>query len=107
MRVAELEIEQYTKRNSKSDVGFSFNGNITTANGSFTTQAGFTIKDSKNLNFTQANGVQTVSGNITLQEGTSLLVALGREAGFSTNERRRIMQLAVAQSDNATEYDNV
>lgn len=78
-----LNLEQYLKRTSKSDVSCSFNGSVESGQGTMTVESGFTVKDYKNITFTGNEGVYTINGNMTLQDGTSLLVALGREAGLA------------------------
>lgn len=101
-------IKRQTKRIGDSDVNYKFDGSLESGQGVITAEAGFTVKDYKNLTFTGNEGIQTINGQITLQEGTSLLVALGREANFSKEERHKFAQLAVAHSYNGNEdyYDD-
>ena len=101
-------LKRQTKRTGKSDVNYKFEGSVESGQGVITAEAGFTVKDYKNLTFTGNEGIQTINGQITLQEGTSLLVALGREANLSTQERHNFAQLAVAHSYNGNEgfYDD-
>lgn len=101
-------LKRQTKRTGKSDVNYKFEGSIESGQGVVTAEAGFTVKDYKSLTFTGNEGIQTINGQITLQESTSLLVALGREANLSTQERHNFAQLAVAHSYNGNEgsYDD-
>ncbi len=101
-------IKRQTKRMGKSDVNYKFEGSVESGQGVVTAETGFTVKDYKGLTFTGNEGVQTINGQITLQEGTSLLVALGREANLSTQERHNFAQLAVAHSYSGNEgfYDD-
>lgn len=101
-------LKRQTKRTGKSDVNYKFEGSVESGQGVVAAEAGFTVKDYKGLTFTGNEGVQTINGQITLQEGTSLLVALGREANLSTQERHNFAQLAVAHSYNGNEgsYDD-
>lgn len=109
IELAKLEVDKYTTRLAKADVGMYIDWNPETGQGKTTTYAGLTVKDYNGVRFDGETGLQSANGTIDLQEGTSLLVALGRDAEMKSYERKRFAQLAVAHGDasESSEYDTI
>lgn len=90
----EKNYKEITKKVPKPDVSFYFN-NDGKGNGSVKSVGFLSVKEDKSIRF-GADG--TVSGSVKLQDGTSLLTALWREASLTGWQMKSFIQLAVSHS---------